>query len=154
MIKIGGLVDQTNLTMYAITSLKDRPGAAAEVLNLFAKEDINLEYITEGGCQQDFATLTFCVNSETAAKVDDIIRNNIEEHANHIRKREYVCILGVYGPHFREKPAVAAHFCSALGKEGVNILGLSSSISTISAIIDIRDRERALQALMKVFKLP
>ncbi len=78
MIKIGGLVDQTNLTMYAITSLKDRPGAAAEVLNLFAKENINLEYITEGGCQKDFATLTFCVSAEDAARVDEIIKQNIE----------------------------------------------------------------------------
>ncbi len=65
-----------------------------------------------------------------------------------------MCILGVYGPHFREKPAVAAHFCSAMGRVGINILGLSSSISTISAIIDIRDREKALDALMQVFKLP
>ena len=154
MMKIGGLVEQTNLTMYAITSLKDQPGAAAEVLNMFAKENINLEYITEGGCQQNFATLIFCVNSELMQKVDAIIKKNIEEHANHIRKREYVCILGVYGPHFREKPAIAAQFCSALGREGINILGLSSSISTISAIIDIRDRERALNAIMQVFKLP
>ncbi len=154
MMKIGGLVDQTNLTMYAITSLKDRPGAAAEVLNLFAKENINLEYITEGGCQQDFATLIFCVNSELAHKVDEIIKQNIEEHANYIRKREYVCILGVYGPHFREKPAIAAQFCSALGRKGINILGLSSSISTISAVIDIRDREKARDALLEIFTLP
>ncbi|NOX89763.1 MAG: ACT domain-containing protein [Calditrichaeota bacterium] len=154
MIKIGGLVDQHNLTMYAITSLKDQPGAAAEVLNLFAREKINLEYITEGGCQHDYATLTFCVNSEIAARVDEIIHANIEKHAQTIRKREYVCILGVYGPHFREKPAIAAMFCSALGKEGINILGLSSSISTISAIIDIREHDRARNALLKVFKLP
>ncbi|WP_456443736.1 ACT domain-containing protein [Caldithrix abyssi] len=154
MIKIGGLVDQTNLTMYAITSLKDRPGAAAEVLNLFAREHINLEYITEGCCQQNYASLVFCVNSEFSQKVDTIIRENIEEHANHIRKREYVCILGIYGPHFREKPAIAAHFCSVLGRAGINILGLSSSISTISAIIDIREREKALNALLQVFKLP
>ncbi len=154
MIKIGGLVDQHNLTMYSITSLKDRPGAAAEVLSLFAKANINLEYITEGGCQQDYAALTFCVSSEDAARVDQILKEKIEQYADSIKKREYVCILGVYGPHFREKPAIAAMFCSILGKQGINILGLSSSISTISAVIDIRDREKARDALLQFFQLP
>lgn len=153
-IKIGGIVDQQNLTMYGITSLKDRPGSAAKVLTLLAKENINIEYITEGGCKNDSATMIFCVNSESAAKVDEIIKKNIEEHSQKIRKCEYVCILGVYGPHFREKPAIAAHFCQTLGEVGVNILGLSSSISTISAIIDIRERDKALKALMNVFELP
>jgi aspartokinase len=153
-IKIGGIVDQQNLTMYGITSLKDKPGSAAEVLNLLAKENINIEYITEGGCKHDSATMIFCVDAENAQRVDEIIKKNIEEHAQKIRKCEYVCILGVYGPHFREKPAIAAHFCQALGEANINILGLSSSISTISAIIDIREHDRALNALMNVFKLP
>ena len=153
-IKIGGIVDQQNLTMYGITSLKDRPGSAAEVLNLLAEENINIEYITEGGCKNDSATMIFCVDSELAPKVDAIIKKNVEEHIKKIRKCEYVCILGVYGPHFREKPAIAAHFCQALGEAGVNILGLSSSISTISAIIDIREHDKALKALMNVFELP
>ncbi len=153
-IKIGGIVDQQNLTMYGITSLKDQPGAAAEVLTLLAKEGINLEYITEGGCKQDSAVMIFCVDSEVAPKVDEIIKREIERHIAKIRKCEYVCILGVYGPHFREKPAIAAHFCAALGKAGVNILGLSSSISTISAIIDIRQHDIARRALMETFELP
>lgn len=153
-IKIGGIVDQQNLTMYGITSLKDRPGSAAEVLTLLAKENINIEYITEGGCKNDSATMIFCVDSEDATKVDEIIKKNVEAHTQKIRKCEYVCILGVYGPHFREKPAIAAYFCKALGDVGVNILGLSSSISTISAIIDIREHDKALKALMNVFELP
>lgn len=153
-IKIGGIVDQPNLTMYGITSLKDRPGAAAEVLGLLAKEGINLEYLTEGACRKESAMMIFCVDAEVASKVDEIIKTNVEGEAEKIRKCEYVCILGVYGPHFREKPAIAAQFCAALGEAGVNILGLSSSISTISAIIDIREHDKALDALTKTFELP
>lgn len=63
-------------------------------------------------------------------------------------------MLGIYGPHFREKPAIAALFCVLLGNAGINILNLSSSISTISAIIDVRDLEKAKRVLLSEFELP
>jgi len=153
-MKIGGLVEQRNLALYSITSLKDKPGAAAAVLRLFAKANINLEYITEGMAQDGTAVLAFCIDTDDMKQADEIIKNEIESESHSIKKREFVGIIGIYGPHFREKPAIAAAFCNVLGDHHVNILGISSSISTISCVIDVRDFERSKRAVMEVFELP
>ncbi|MBD3224397.1 MAG: hypothetical protein GF313_06685 [Caldithrix sp.] len=153
-MKIGGLIEHTNITFYTITSLQDQPGSAAKILKLFGQAGINLVYITEGACKRDMATLAFGVDSEDSQRVDSIIRSNVEVQSLTIIKTENAAMLGVYGPHFREKPAIAAIFCTLLGEAKINILGLSSSISTISCIIDIRELQRAKQALLQQFQLP
>lgn len=153
-MKIGGLVEQRHLTHYSITSLKDQPGAAADVLRLFAVEGINFEYITEGTTSDGSAVLAFCVSADNTDKVDRIIKKHIESGSHYIKKREFVGMIGIYGPHFREKPALAAKFCGTLGSAGTNILGISSSISTISCIIDVRDFDKSKDALLDFFELP
>ena len=50
-MKIGGLVENSDLTMYRITSIKDEPGAAAEILKLFAQEKISLHFPEFTLCQ-------------------------------------------------------------------------------------------------------
>lgn len=153
-MKIGGIVEQHHLALYTITALPDKPGAAGNVLKVFAREQINLEYITESLESDGTAVIAFCVDLDNTIRADDVIKNELEKSLSSIRKTEFVGIIGIYGPHFREKPAIAAMFCSVLGTAEVNILGISSSISTISCIIDIRDFEKAKGALLSQFELP
>lgn len=153
-MKIGGLVEQGNLVMYTVTSLPDQPGVAGHVLNLLSDAKINIEYLTEVSYKDDSAVMSFCIDADIMDRTDKVIHDNVEAKSLKIRKIEYVATLGVYGPHFREKPGIAAIFCSLLGESGVNILGISSSISTISCIIDVRDFEKAKTILLSRFELP
>jgi len=153
-MKIGGLIEQGQLIMYTVTSLKDKPGSAGKVLQMFAHENINLQYITEGTCQSEYAVISFCIDDDDAPKVDGLLKKDVEAKSLTIKKTEYVAILGIYGPHFREKPGIAAIFCTVLGNGGVNILGISSSISTISCVIDVRDIEKAKAVVLSKFELP
>jgi aspartokinase len=153
-MKIGGLVEQGNLVMYTITSLADQPGVAGNILNLLAEAQINLEFITEISYRDNSAVMSFCINADHMDAADRLIQENVSVKSLKISKIEYVTILGVYGPHFREKPGIAATFCSLLGEAGINILGISSSISTISCLIDLRDFEKAKSLLLTRFELP
>jgi len=155
LVKIGGLVEQSNLTMYRITSIKDEPGSAGEILKLFAEKNVSLKYITESSIPSDTAVMTLCVDDEQGGIIDHILSMN--EHITRqikISKIENVSLLGIYGPHFREKPFLAAQFCKILGRAGVNILGLSSSISSISSIIASTDHRKGKTALLAFFELP
>lgn len=154
-MKIGGLVENTNLTMYQITSIKDRPGAAAEILQLFAEENIKLQYITESSTPNETAVMALCVINEQAGMLDRLFEKNghLVDQVK-IVKLENVSLLGIYGPHFRDKPVLAAKFCKILGKAGINIIGLSSSISSISGIIAKDQLDKAKQALLEEFELP
>jgi aspartokinase len=52
-----------------------------------------------------------------------------------IKITEPVAIITFYGPHFREKPAIAGKICQTLGEAGINILGISTSISSVCCVI-------------------
>jgi aspartokinase len=154
-MKIGGLVENNNLTMYRITSIKDEPGAAAEILKLFAQEKISLQYITESTVPGATAVMSLCVDSEQADRIDSLFPQNDQIMKQiKIKKIINVSIIGIYGPHFRDKPILLAMFCKILGDAGINILGLSSSISSISGIIDSKQLIHAKNALLKKFDLP
>ncbi len=153
--KIGGLVENLDLTMYHLTAIEDQPGAAGEVLNAFAERQVNLEYITESSTTAGLAVMAICVNSAMTERIDDYLSENSEIRKRlNITKIEQVSVLGIYGPHFREKPNLAARFCEVLGKTGINILGLSSSISSICAVIRNHEVESARWSLLDVFELP
>lgn len=153
-MKIGGIVEQRQLALYTIASLKDKPGTVAEVLSAFTSGNINLAYITETVDREGNANLSFCVDSDDVEKVDDIIRNKTRVISKHIVKSENVALVGIYGPHFREKPGIAIKLFDVLGKAKINILGISSSISTISCIVDIQELDRSKEALLNYFELP
>ena len=154
-VKIGGLVENRNLTLYRLTTVSDQPGAAGEILQAFAVNKVNLEYLTESSTVKGFAVMAICVNVQMAAIIDRIFYSDKKySETLSIKKEENVSVIGIYGPHFKEKPQLAAKFCQILGQAGINILGLSSSISSISAVIANDELEDARNALLKVFELP
>ena len=65
-----------------------------------------------------------------------------------------VGIVSIHGPHFGERPGIAGLMFSALASAGINILAISTSISTASCLIDANDMDEAIQAIEETFELP
>jgi aspartate kinase len=65
-----------------------------------------------------------------------------------------VAIVSIFGPDFRERPGIAGTMFRSLADRGVNILAVSTSISTVSCVIDSDSLEVALIALRDTFDLP
>jgi aspartokinase len=63
-------------------------------------------------------------------------------------------MVSVFGPHFGELPGVAGVMFSALAKADINILAISTSISSLSCIIDSDRSDEAIQALQEAFDRP
>jgi aspartokinase len=152
LIKIGGIFENKNLTLYQFTSVDDKPGVAGSILDYFAKNRINLEYITESGTLDEKAVLAICISSGVTNKFDELI--NKIKHSFKIKKIENIDIIGIYGPHFREKPAIAAKFFRLLGSAGINILGISTSVSSVCCIIPSDKLVIAQKVILKEFELP
>lgn len=154
-IKIGGILETIRLTMVSILSAPNQPGVAGKVLMVLGKNQINIEFITESENLEGTADITFCFASTQRAKV----RQLLEGMRGIVRARgdkwyDNIAILVVYGPHFREKPTIAGKMCEQLGKYDINILGISTSISSISCVIREEDLENAKIALLEAFDLP
>jgi len=154
-MKIGGMIERSDLTLYRFTSIQDRPGIAGAVLRLFAEKEVNLEFITESNCAEGTAVISICIASDNVDSIDKILHERPEILSSlNISKVENVSMLGIYGPHFREKPAIAAKFCLLMGSSQINILGISSSISSVVCIIKNKEVEIAKNVLLDVFELP
>jgi len=154
-MKIGGILENRGLTLYRIITNEDAPGAAGLILKFYAQRNINLEYITESGTINGSAVMAICIKDEFVEEVDSFIDDHKDAiESLKIIKIENVSTLGIYGPHFREKHSIAARFCTLLGSAGVNILGISSSISSVCCIIKTDQIEDGRNAVLKRFELP
>ncbi|PKO20668.1 MAG: hypothetical protein CVU38_18910 [Chloroflexi bacterium HGW-Chloroflexi-1] len=65
-----------------------------------------------------------------------------------------VASVAIFGPDFRERPGIAGQMFRALAEHGVNILAISTSISTVNCIIDSARLPDALAAIRNNFDLP
>ena len=65
-----------------------------------------------------------------------------------------VARIAIFGPDFRERPGIAGIMFSALAAEGINILAISTSISTVSCIVDLDRAQDAERVLRSTFILP
>ncbi len=153
-MRISGIIELKDLSLITVTSQKDHAGLAEVVLEKYAKEGINLEYITEGSGKESCVVMSFCVNIRDKNRAMAIVESlEANKTINSTQCISNVCFIGIYGPHFREKSGLAYRLCHALNEIGINILGISSSISTISCIILEEDLERAKKGLGGHFEM-
>ncbi len=154
-ILIGGILQAKNYTMLKVVGLPNKPGFAGQILTKLGRANINLHFIAEGEDAQGFANMTICIFPKDAKKAVEIIKSQKNGNAKQsVEEISDISSLTVYGPHFREKPAISGEMCSTLGEANVNILGISTSISSICCLIKDEDFDRAYDALLSVFDLP
>jgi len=154
-ILVGGILQSKNYTMLKVVGLPNKPGFAGRILTMLGRANINLHFIAEGEDAQGFANMTICIYPNEANEAVDIIKSQKNgDKKQSVEEIPNISSLTVYGPHFREKPAISGEMCSAFGKADINILGISTSISSICCLIKDEDFDRAYEALLSVFQLP
>ena len=105
------------------------------------------------GWERDHIVL--CVGQDDLAgamAVAERIRQEVEGEA--IISHADVALVSVFSIDFRESLTVASHMFKTLGDCDINILGISSSLSTITCVIAGQHLAQALSALRQAFTLP
>lgn len=154
-IKVGGIMASTGLATVSILSLPDRPDVAGTVLDEMGKRNINIEFIVLNFDLEGNGNMTFCIdqkNLEVALEVLEGVKPLIE--AKGISYHPNVAMISVFGPHFRERPMISGLMFNALGTTGINVLAISTSISSCSCVIQADQTEDALRALHETFEAP
>ena len=154
-LKIGGILSQNGLVMLKLLGIPNQPGTAGKLLTVLGEANINLYFIAECEDNQNRGNITICVSDDEETKALSLLREH-SQYWDHITlsSEGQISTLTVYGPHFREKPAVSGKMCSSLGINNINILGMSTSISSICCLVFDKDYDRAYSALLDVFELP
>ncbi len=154
-IRVGGILEASGLVLMGVVAGPDRPGIIAAVFRALGEAGLNAQFIVQSVDLNHDTHVQFCVAAEDRERVLEALRPVAESiQARRVTEGRPVALLSVYGPDFRERPGIAGAAFGALAGCGVNILAVSTSISTISCVVEDYQRERAVAELHRVFALP
>jgi aspartokinase len=154
-IKIGGIIQKRNLAQIGVMSIPDRPGVAGALFSALGKRNIAVPFIVHNIDLNDQDTIVICVAHEDLTSALEALHSVKETvGAKEIVHDREVAVISMFGPHFGERPGIAGVMFSALASVGINILAISTSISSISCLIDADDMDEAIQVLEETFELP
>lgn len=154
-IKIGGIIQNRNLAKIGIMSIPDRPGVASAIFSALGAKGINIPFIVHTIDLNDLDSIVICVTREDLTAALEVL-NAVKETigAKEVVHRRAVGMISIYGPHFGQRPGIAGVMFSALASVDINILSISTSISSVSCIVDARDMDGAVGAIKVAFELP
>jgi aspartate kinase len=154
-IRIGGIMQNAHLSLLNVTAVPDRPGIAAAILSGLGDRSINVQFIVQCIDQSERDQVALCVDRddvESASEIVNAIAPEIE--AGKVVTVSEAAIVSIFGPDFRERPGIAGRMFQALAERDINIMAISTSISTVSCVIQSDDLEEGLIALRETFDLP
>jgi aspartate kinase len=154
-LAIGGIIESRSLTLIRVMGTPDKPGVASRLFKYLARLEVNVEFISSATDVRGSANLELCVTHEHGQKVAaDIAGIESATDAEKVELITGVATIGVYGPHFRETPHIAAHLFSCLADRDVQVMGVSTSISTVACLVTESDLRKARDAIQDAFALP
>lgn len=153
--QVGGIIVDEDLTFVRIFDIPDEPDWAGSALEEFCFYGQSVIFIAENTDSRGNANLSVAVSTSEQEAFDKAI-GAIEDLEDGMKVEiiHDACLVTVYGPHFKQRCGLAATYFRALGIQGINILAISTSISSISAIIEKRDLVKTQEALRDVFEVP
>ena len=154
-VRAGGIIRNERLAKIGVMSAPDRCGLASDVLRALADRGINTQFIVQCTDMANNSHIVLCVTEEeadAALAALEPLRSTVQPEQ--IVRQNNVALVSVFGPDFRERPAIAASVFAAMASANINIMAISTSISTVSCLIDGNRVEDAIVALRQYFDLP
>lgn len=151
-VLVSGVVLDKNQARVTLRGVSDRPGVAAEIFTMLAKENINVDMIVQNMGTDGTTNLGFTVpQSEhiNAKKVMESFDHDIQG----MDFDEHVCKVSVVGVGMKSHSGVAATAFTALAQNGINIQIISTSEIKVSMVIDEKYGETAIRALHEAYEL-
>jgi len=151
-VKIGGILQQKDLALVGMMAVPDRPGIAAAIFKTLGRRGINVIFIVQLVDLDNNTHVEFCVASKDASVALGLLGPLKERFGGRgITHRSRVAMVSIYGPDFRETPGIAGMMHTALADAGINILSISTSISSVNCVIDEERLDDAVAALEDEF---
>ena len=154
-LAIGGIMRNDRLSLLGVLGVPDRPGVAGCIFETLGLAGINTQFVVQCIDQEGRDHVVFCVQRAELDRARQIVQESCSGLcAGHLVVRPEVAYLAIYGPDFRDRPGIAGVMFGALARAGVNILAISTSISTVSCIVDLDRADDADRVLRSTFVLP
>jgi len=154
-IKIGGIMQSDGRALMKIMSVPDHASVAGTVLGAMGQSGINIELLVESFDLDDYGNFSVVIDQKDldhALSVLEEVKSTIDAKA--ISYTPDVAVITVFGPHLREKPRIHGIMFSSIASMGIGSLAISTSLSSVSCVIEGQHLDIAVRALTEAFDVP
>jgi len=154
-IQASGLIQNDHLAMIGIMDIPSRPGVGGMIFSALNDQGINIELIVHLIDLEEKDHIVLCVDRDDlnqALAVAGRIREEVGGKA--VTSDPEVASVSLFGLDFREQRGIASQMCKTLGDCNINIRAISTSLSTITCVIEAQRLDEAVRALRDTFILP
>ena len=149
---IKGVARDNDVARIAIVGLEDKPGIAFKVFSLLSKKGINVDIILQSIGRNDKKDISFTVTKNHLDEALALLEAEKDVLCyEQITHREDISKISIVGAGMVNNPGVAATMFEALFEAGINIHMISTSETKISVLINIKNAEKAVQAIHDKF---
>ncbi len=149
---VSGVALDKNQARVSMVGVEDRPGIASEIFNSLADENINVDMIVQTIGHDGKTNLDFTVPQSELERAK-IVMQNFEKNAQRVDFDNNICKVSIVGVGMKSHSGVASKAFSAMAKDNINIMMISTSEIKISMVIDKKYGELAVRVLHEVYEL-
>ena len=151
---VSGVTHSKNESRITLKKVPDQPGIAAKIFTPVADAGILVDMIIQNTRAEGMTDLTFTVPKSDYKKALEIEKKIAKEiGAESVFGDENVAKVSVTGVGMKNHSGVAARMFSALAKENINIMLISTSEIRISCVVEEKYAELAVRVLHTEFGL-
>ena len=145
---ISGVAVDKNIAKIAVSGMKDNPESTFKLLNLMAKNGVNIDVMIQSLEKDGTKTLTFTVARPDMMMTLDLLKKYSDVIGNaNVSCEEDVAKVSVVGAGVSSNPGVAAKMFEALSNAGSNTDMVTTSEIRITAVIKESEAETAMRAV-------
>ena len=151
---ISGVALDKDADRVSVIGLKDRPGVAFRLFDVLAKAGINIDMILQSIGREGTKDISFtCSDGDMDDAIKAIEKNKERLQYSAIESRPDVAKVSIVGAGMMTNPGVAAKMFEALYNEDININMISTSEIRVTVLVDLKDADRAANAVHEAFGL-
>lgn len=154
-IEAGGLFYKDHIAMVGLIGIPTHPGIGGRYFSKIADSGIHVELIVNLFDGDQYDHILICVDREDLDETLSITQRIHEEVGSqsviHDKAVALVCISSL---DFDKSQVIAGYMFQTLGDSGINIQGISTSVSSVTCMIAGDDLEKAVSILREAFVLP
>jgi aspartate kinase len=153
-LEIGGILHRTDLAEISVMSVPNRPGIAGTILEALGEKRISVRLIVQCIDPRKQSHILFCIAEEDLERALSVVEDvRSEVGAGEVNHQPRVAMVSIFGPEFQERPGLAGAMFSALASAGIEIHAISTSIATVTCLIDIDRADDAVEAVHDAFEI-
>jgi len=153
-VLVSGVTLSKNEARLTITRVPDKPGVASKIFTPISDAHIVVDMIIQNTSSDGSTDLTFTIPKGDLKKAMKLVKKTADEiKAQSVMADENIVKVSIVGAGMVSHAGVASKMFTALAKENINILMISTSEIKISCVVEAKYGELAARVLHQAFGL-